>query len=551
MKRLSLIIGLLLCIPVVWNYLQPTFFHLHDFTHVTRLVELENAIADGQTPPRWSENLGYGYGLPQFSFYGNLFYFEALIFRTMGLSPLWSIKLAVIAQVLVSFGAIYALGSLLANRWIGLLMGIAGIYAPYRLVDMYVRGAFGELSGMTFFSLTLLAVVYWAKKPTLRSAILIGISGSGIILSHNLIALISAPFVMLWILFWAIRERLLQSHLFNLFIAAVLAVGLSAFYAIPALLEKSFTQVDKLTAGFSNYNHHFLYIRQFWQSTWGYGGSIWGIDDNVSFELGKLQIILVLLIMGYCGLFWLMRKKHKNFSVIVMAGFLLLLSLFMAILKSKPVWDAIPLLSYVQFPWRFLSISIILLPIPLIGLARIFPDRWQPFLMTGLSVVLVATQFNHAKPEEFLINETDLYYVDSKKIKTHMSGIIPDFLPIDARPDMLPSFDSIEKFSFYPDGNYEIEVDRSHEFLIASNNMPFESLTIHIFDFPGWTIYFDGAKVAHTTTKEGLIQVIPINNQFPEFISGRFEETPIRLWSDIVSLISILIVGTLLWKQKK
>jgi len=546
-------LGIILCIPLTWNYLQPHFFHLHDFTHVSRLYELEQGLLSGQFPVRWSENLGYGYGMPQFSFYAPLFYYQALIFRAFGISFLWSIKLTVILQVLLSFWGLYKIGERIWDKWAGLLVGIAGIYAPYRLVDMYVRGAFGELSGITFFTLTLYAILAWSKKPTRKNMVFVIVCGAGIILSHNLMALIAAPFVMAWILYWSVKEKRLKKYWLDIGLMGALTVGLSAYYAVPALLEKSLTQAEKLTTGFSNYNHHFLYIRQFWNSHWGYGGSIWGIDDDVTFQLGKVQIVIIgLAFLLYVYKRVVLKKSIKNAGMLILTMCMLGIALFLTILKSKFVWDFIPMLAYIQFPWRYLSVSLIFVAILTGSVYLLTPKRWRSQVVFILIVGIIISQIGFARPESFLENDDILYYTDETRIKTEMSDVIPDFLPIGAHPENLPALlDRNAKFTFLTDATYEIKIDRGYEFLLAYTSTVDNQLTIGIFDFPGWSIYIDGEKTAHTTNKDGLIQIDLPQSDTVRFVSGRFEETPVRLWSDIVSLVSLVMIGSLLWKPMK
>lgn len=545
-----LVAGIVLCLPLVWSYMQNHFFHLHDFTHVARLAEFERGLLDGQLPIRWSQNLGYGYGMPQFSFYGPLFYMEALLFRIFGISFVWSVKLTVILQVIVSFVALYKMGVLLWNRWAGLVAGIAGIYAPYRLVDMYVRGAFAELSGMTCFVLTLWAIVLWAKRPKWSQVVFVAICGSGILISHTLMAIITLPFILIWLAYWIVNEHVLTTAWKQLLVMGFLAAGLSAWFAIPALFEKGLTQADQLTTGFSNYNYHFLYIRQFWNSAWGYGGSVWGIDDNVSFELGKVQIVLVI------GLFLLMGskllRKQKAPSVIWLLGGMVGLSLFLSILKSKPVWDLLPFMMYLQFPWRFLSVTVVLLGLLAGSIIYFLPKQLRGIFAFVVIIPLIASQLSHAKPETFLSNDDALYYSDRIRIQTIMSDIIPDFLPKKAQLKALQSpVSTSNRYQLPSSAQYSVEIDRSNEFLIWIQNHDTFTFTAHIFDFPGWTIYYDGKVIPHQTQTQGLIEATIPAGVNDHFISGRFEETPLRIVADCMTSISIFVAGMLGFMKKK
>lgn len=535
-------IGILICLPLLWNYLQPKFFHLHDWTHVARLAELERGVVEGQLPVRWSANLGYGYGMPQFSFYGSLFYYFGLIFRTVGLSYVWSIKLTAIFITLLAYWGLFKLGSLLWGKWAGLLVAVAGTYAPYRMVDLYVRGAFGELSGITFFILTFYAIVLWSKKPVMKNSLFVVISGAGILLSHNLMALISAPFIFIWAGYWIIREKRIRTHLVEIIGMCLLTVGLSAFYVLPAFLEKDYTLAEKLTTGYSNYNLHFLYIRQFWNSKWGYGGSIWGTDDNISFQLGKVQIVLTATI-AVLSLVKLIRRKYRAIPYLSLVIFFMLgTSLFLTIMKSKFIWDIVELFAYIQFPWRFLSVAMVFIALGLGLLKEFVSKKSWPIVSLLLAAVIIGSQVGYARPESFLDSDDGLYYADSGRIRSEMSEVIPDFLPTSANPKELPIIkDESERFSFIPNVEYGIDINRGHEFsIVALINNP-SRLKIGIFDFPGWTIYVDGDKVKHSISPEGLIQLDLMPKSAETRISGKFEETPLRKISNLISVASLFV----------
>ena len=108
MKRFAIILlGFVLTFAALRFLLNTTFFPIHDFTHVTRLVEMDRAIQDGEFPVRWSKNLGYGYGMPLFNFYGPTPFYVAEVFHSIGLNYLFSIKAMVFVMTGVAFIGMY------------------------------------------------------------------------------------------------------------------------------------------------------------------------------------------------------------------------------------------------------------------------------------------------------------------------------------------------------------------------------------------------------------------------------------------------------------
>jgi hypothetical protein len=157
-----------------------------------------------------------------------------------------------------------------------------------------------------------------------------------------------------------------------LLVAAIWSLGLAAFYLIPAFLEKNLTQIDRILGGYFNYNFHFLYIRQFFWENWGYGGSILGLHDDMSFFLGYGQILalgflIMLLLVTFArkvrfsnlanNLVAFLKQHFLIFGLMI----ILIVCLFLTTFKSKIIWDNLPILSYIQFPWRFLMPAAIIL----------------------------------------------------------------------------------------------------------------------------------------------------------------------------------------------
>ena len=65
-----------------------------------------------------------------------------------------------------------------------------------------------------------------------------------------------------------------------------------------------------------------------------------------------------------------------------------------------------------------------------------------------------------------------------------------------------------------------------------------------LFYFPGWKIKVDGRSENIIISGNGLISAqIPKGNHLVEL---RFENTPIRLWSNLISLLSMFIIAGLI-----
>lgn len=594
-----------------WTLFNPAFFRVHDYVHGARIAELTRSAQAGHLPVRWTENFGFGYGMPLFEFYAPLpYYFGGLVYWLTGDLVLASKLLFIIPNVGAVLGS-YLLGRELYGRKGGIVVAAAYSLAPYRAVNLFVRGAVGESWGMMAMPFALWAGIVLIKVVAARNldkrvqkvtqliprAWWYLVSSLVVLfLSHNLSTLMYVPvsLVVLGLLIWQNSSSLKKALqlIWATGSAYLLAIGLAAFYLFPALLEKNATIIDSILSGYFYFSHHFLYIRQFLTPNWGYGGSAWGPDDGISFFLGYGQLLAVLVsgaaitwyVMATLGLVndgnsralhWknavvMMRKKvfaTTHFQFFVLSILVAIGALFLTLLKSQIIWETLPLISFIQFPWRWLSIAILFIALAAgYGPILIRDKRIMQIVVAGLLTVLC---FNagYFQPESYLGRNEDFYYSDAGLIRTQMSGILPDYIPVDMRLADLQSANQTDQngntnsesnktqASLLPanaDGNIVIPssaetlqdfstlVNRPHQKLLGVNVRTPETITFAVANFPGWTAEIDGKQADLLTADTGLIQVaVPAGQHTVGIYLGT---TPIRLASDMVSFMSVLVI---------
>ena len=251
-------------------------------------------------PVRWSQNFGFGFGMPLYQFYGPLpFYLGGLIYWLSD-NLLLSIKaLFVLSNALTLVGA-YLLGrKLFQNSWAGVAVSAALTLAPYRALNLYIRGAISETWGIMAVPWILWAVLKTIKGER-RGWFWLVVSLATLFLSHNLSVVMFAPVITAFTLIAVLKEQLAKNNfewkdvismLLPVVGSLMLALAISTFYLIPAFFEKNLTKVDHyILSDYFDFHLHFLYLRQFFKSFWGFGGSQWGPDDPISFFLGWGQI---------------------------------------------------------------------------------------------------------------------------------------------------------------------------------------------------------------------------------------------------------------------
>lgn len=569
----NILIGFILV--VIWlvashPLFSPDLFFIHDYVHGARIGEMTRALADGHFPVRWSQNFGYGFGMPLFEFYAPLPYYVGALFYWVTGSLVWSVKFIFgLASLLTALGA-YWLGRLLSGRAGGVVTAVAFTLAPYRAVNLFVRGAISEAWGMMAMPFVLLGIILVMRRQKYGWLWLV----AGLVtqmLSHNLTTLMFVPMSMivaglywLWIARrqWFKRQQLMT--LAKLAGSYMLSACLAAFYVVPAFLEKDLTKINTILGGYFDYHLHFLYIRQLITPYWGYGGSGWGPDDGLSFFLGWGQL-LALVIAG--GLLvwklwqtWRQRKlsptTRRSLGLAGIWGALLAGSLFMTLGRSLVLWDSVALLEFIQFPWRWLSAATMFVAL-LAGLGvQMISHRFSRTVVAGvLSLVMIVTSWGYFEPVRYLDDASALYYDDPVRIQVGMSSVLQDYVPIQMDESLFINPQPQTQVVVAPISlitsdttSFEVLVNRTQEKLIklnlAEQNLA-EPTTVEfaVADFPGWQLEIDGQPAEKRTTQQGTIAVVVPATAGDQLVGLYFGSSPIRGVSDIISGVAVLVMG--------
>lgn len=560
-----------------WALFRTDFFTFHDFTQGARIVEMARALEDAHFPAIWSENLGFGYGMPLFEFYAPLPYYVSGVFYLLGLDLLSAVKLLFIIPGFLTLVAGFLLGRKLYGSLGGVLVSASLVLAPYRAVNLFVRGALSEIWGISMIPLILLGGI-----KTIRSEkngwVLLVLSITGLLLSHNLTALMFLPFsvvflggYMAW--FYYSQKKSMTSFLckgLHFFGYYFLSFIISSFYLIPAYIEKNYTRLEStILADYFDYNNHFLYIRQFFQDRWAYGGSTFGPQDDISFYLGFGQLAAVIIFIYFLLQFFLFIYKKKqvqtsvvlylksrSFTVITLSIILASTALLLTTQKTLWIWNSIELLKFLQFPWRFLSVAIVFLSIAIGGISVLARNKVIRYGITIVLLSLLLFNFTYFKPEKFIspAESQNYFYSDENKLRTDMSRTLPDYIPInitESVPSFIPTTDQFFYCQMTDSCKIQFELTKNKVnqkgFVVTAESETEVSLTIA--DYPGWTVYVNDDEIQHQTDTQGLISFrVPEGSSD---VSVQLKNSVVRRYSNHLSALGITAFVILLVSYKK
>lgn len=527
-----------LTLPAIAWLIQPGYFPIHDDLQTVRQMEMNRCFADGQIPCRWVLDLGYGFGYPLFNYYPPLPYLIGQPFVWMGLAYIDVVKIVGILGFLVCAYAMYVLGRELWGHRGGVLASIVYTYAPYHSVDYYVRGAVNEFWAMALFPVIFYTSYKLIKVNHKKYIPFLSLSLTLLMLTHNLMLLIFSPILVVWCLFWLWRlNNVTIKQFINLTISAFWALGLAAFFTLPVIFESKFAHVETLTIGYFNFLAHFLDLRQiFLRINWGYGESVYGSADTMSFALGYLQWILPLVVLVSA---FLTKKLKSHRFFILLCTLFILGSLFFSHYRSTPFWLQFRPLQFLQFPWRFLTLAVFSAAL-VAGVFSLMANRLLLTLTLTLTLLLNA---NYFRPRQWYPQMTDAQKFSGKSWVWQITGSIFDYLPIWAPlPPADPAGGDLGITS--GQGTYTTLAKRTNyqEYAvnIESNSAVVE---IQTFYFPGWRVFLDGAEVTIDPSRDPLLGRMQIDVPSGEHkIIARFTNTPIRTLGNALSLASWLLL---------
>jgi len=535
-----------LSLAIAWPVFVPGYFSHHDDLQVIRVFEMRRCFIDFQIPCRWTPDMGYGYGFPLFNYYAPLAYYVGGV-ASFALSYIASSKFIFFIVTLLAGVSMYLLASELFGSWAGLASGILYAYAPYRAVDIYVRGAVSESLAVAVIPLVFYATYKYRKNKSGKSLVFIAVSFGLFMLSHNIMALIFMPFIVPWEVI-GFSQVDFKTNLKVVFMY-LLGFGLSAFFVLPAFFERSLINTLGLISYELDFRANYLAVGQLIKRSWGYVLQDPKLANSMSFQLGWPHIILVALsLIAFVYLFLKEgKKKTKELRVVVFFGISLALSLFMTHNKSTFIWEAVDILKYVQFPWRFISVSILFASLLGGFFVTIFKKPFINYISLFIAMVTVILNFEYFRPEK-LYNLTDAQKLSGESFEVQKKGALLDYLPVGAK----------EPKSKAPDfPEFGLGEGKVTDYQTRSNYWSFSvdvtsdlgTIEVPIFDFPNWQISIDGRSITHSKTPWGTILLEVQKGR--HFIYARFKDTLLRRVSNLISLISVLSVGLYVFKYAR
>jgi hypothetical protein len=468
---------------------------------IIRFSAFYQTLSDGQFPVRFLDRLYHGYGYPVSNFLYPGFMYAGSIIKVLGFGFVDSIKILLGFSMLAS--AVFAFLWLNSRfgKWASFAGAIFYVYAPYHLFDLYKRGSVGEI-----FALGIVPFIFWQIER--RSFFWTSIGISTLILAHNTLSLLFLFLIFAYLVFKGLP------WIVYLVPTLILGIGIVSFFWIPAIFDLQYTVFHKTQI--SEWRNYFA------------GFDLIGIGIPIILFLTFLKIFV---------------DKHKEKTIYIMSVFAVI-SLFLSISASSIAWSILPV-SFIQFPFRFLSLTIFASSFLLAFILSGFEKNKSFLIGIGIIVVTFLSSFQILTSIDFY-DKGEGFYATNQATTT-------------VQDEYLPVWVKNKKTSMYEE---KIEIDNGAVFnvMIKSNEIKFQTesendslVTINSIYFPGWKVLVNGENAdINYMDGDGLIKVnLPSGSHSVE---AELTETRIRLFSDTVSvlfLLGLIVFSFISFKRKR
>jgi hypothetical protein len=527
----------------------------HDFEfHASSWLDAAGQWKEGIVFPRWTEWANHGFGEPRFIFYPPISW---MFGAALGLVIPWTVVPAVfivLTQTLAGMCA-FALGRRLFPERGALVCAVCHAANPYALLIVYMRSDFAEQLALAFFPLLFFAAaeVLGLFDPPARSArrsILFLAITFALVWLTNAPAGVVASYSLAMLFVWAAVTRKSWRPLFHGGAGLALGFGLAGFYLVPAAYEQRWVNISLALASGLQPSQNFLYA------------VIADAEHNAFNRIASNTAILIIaLTCIFAALSFPRSRSGVQPRKKSLWGTLVALSVTAAFLMlriSNILWEALPKLRFVQFPWRWMSMLAI--PFAVFISAATVQKRARGYSATSMIAAVLAIL---ACTATYMVRHT---WWDSEDVPVLLEALqnhegfegVDEYDPLGDDHSLLPEKSERVTVMRAPEAQAELKspaevtVQRwtaeSEEMRITTREPAV--LKLRLLDYPAWRVEVNEAVVVPEQTGETSQITVPLATGSSRVLV-RFIRTPDRTIGGLISAASILIALLLFtWRPK-
>jgi hypothetical protein len=557
----------------------------HDFDfHLVSWFDALHSWRDGVFYPHWTPSANYGAGEPRFVFYPPLTW---ILGAALGAILPWRLVPGVMTFLLLAASglATRALARRAFSEGPSTLAGCVAIFSGYTLFTAYERSAFAEMTGGFWVPLLLLFLLrdqgpgaangnnltVGARRPILDvSVIALTLIVAGAWLSNAPLGVMTGYLLAAVALTLALLARSWIPAIRAAF-AALLGTGLAAFYLVPAAWEQRWVDIRQAVddPGYMIENS-WLFAR--------HADPRLELHDVELLRVSAIGASMIAVALGGLLVSWLRRALPPNRRWWIPLALIPAVVLFLQLPPSLPIWNLLPKMRFLQFPWRWLVV--VEAPMALFFSAAVwFPKRWiRALVLTACATLCLAAtavsmiSFFQVCDEDDAVSAMVAHYragtgfegsdeyappgADNSQVATGLPAAClvtdPQTTLGKGDPDITPDWSADQgscRATF--DWTHNQKGGSAEHWRMRAQVPQAGDLILRLRDYPAWQVRENGKPVTARPVRQDGLMALPVPAGSVD-LSVDWTTTPDveagRLIS-LLSLVAITGVGLRLWQQ--
>jgi hypothetical protein len=489
-------------------------------------LEVLSQWKQGIVYPRWADLAHFGYGEPRFIFYPPASWVLGAV-----LSAIFPWIVAVDIYIWIALVAAGVSMFYLARQWLDRRDATfaAVLYAvnPYHIVIVYWRSAFAELLASSLLPLLLLLLLRACESR---------ISGR----QHQVTVPLAVVFACAWLTnapaavmvhYSAALLALLLAYLYRsprvLFIAAAavaLGAALASFYLLPAIYEQRWVDIAQAVSAGSRPAESFLFIHT-------------TDPDHDAFNRivswVAVSEFFVTALAAWCARRWRKRNPVLWYAL----GTWSLVCAVLMLPVSSPLWNILPKLQFMQFPWRWMLCMGV--PFSLLVTFGIRRWLWRGVCYAVLLCVIALVWHHYQAP--WWETADDLREIQDN-VSSHAGYEGTDeYTPLGADASAVNRTAPQVTVEGSPQAPIKVTEWQAERKAFTANLPAPGNFVLHLFDYPAWSVKVNG-YVVHPATREDTGQVLAPAQPGENQVEISFRRTWDRTLGGCISLLALIIV---------
>jgi hypothetical protein len=512
----------------------------HDIAfHASSWLDVAGQWREGIFFPRWTEWANHGFGEPRFIFYPPLSWMlgAALSF----VAPWIAVPgiFIVLVQTMAGICA-FALGRRFLPRSAALFGAACYAANPYALLIVYMRSDFAELLACALMPLVVLAAMQLSglvevrRGPLPRAMAFFAVAFAAVWLSNAPAGVMASYGTAVLFVWSAVGEKSMRP-LWRGAGGLALGFGLTSFYLLPAAYEQRWVNIAQAVSSGLQPSDNFLYTMTN------------DPEHNVFNWIASSVAILLIVMTGLAGIAARRgtAQQEESCGTKKLWRVMLLLSAAATMLMIRPsslIWEHLPKLRFVQFPWRWMAI----LAVPYAYFLAAAMGRRRMRWIWGVLVLVVA-----GGTATFLVQKA---WWDSEDVPV-LRGAIANDRGFEGTDEYDPAGDdhynlpektprvqvlpATESEGIAPKAEIHIERWTAEERdLRVTSNEPLR-VGLRLLNYPGWRVEV-GDKTVTPQGAETNGQMIVSLSPGTQRITARFVRTPDRTLGMAISVLAVV-----------